>query len=84
MPGVLVATTAFRDAAAHQSRSLGFDPAIVWTPHPVQNRTPGELEALAKGAVAPVLAALTADQAARETNEPSPDATHRLDEETEE
>lgn len=84
MPGVLVATTAFRNAAAHQSRSLGFDPAIVWTPHPVQNRTPDELEALAKGAVAPVLAALTAHQPARATNEPSPGATHRLDEETEE
>ena len=60
MPGVLVATTAFQDAAAHQSRSLGFDPAIVWASHPVQNRTADELEALAEDAVAPVLAALTA------------------------
>lgn len=61
MPGVLVATTAFRDAAAHQSRSLGFEPAITWVAHPVQNRTADELEALAEGAVAPVLAALTDD-----------------------
>ena len=49
----------FRDAAAHQSRSLGFDPAIVWVPHPVQNRTGDELKALAESATDPVLAALT-------------------------
>lgn len=58
MPGVLVATTAFRDAAQHQARALGFQPAMVWVPHPVQNRTDAELEALADAAVEPVLAAL--------------------------
>lgn len=59
MPGVLVATTAFREAAAHQSRSLGFEPAIVWVSHPVQNRTRDELAALAEDAVVPVVTALT-------------------------
>lgn len=58
MPGVLVATTAFRDAARHQARALGFQPAMVWVPHPVQNRTDAELETLADAAVEPVLAAL--------------------------
>ncbi|MDE2794054.1 MAG: hypothetical protein OXL34_04460 [Gemmatimonadota bacterium] len=58
MPGLLVATTAFRDAAAFQIPSLGIDPAIVWVPHPVQNRTPGELERMAADALEPVLTAL--------------------------
>ena len=52
--------TAFREAAAFQIRSLGFDPAIVWVPHPIQNRTPAELERLAADALEPVLQALTA------------------------
>lgn len=60
MPGLLVATTAFRDAAAFQIRSLGFDPAIVWVPHPVQNRTAEEVERMAADALQPVLRALTA------------------------
>ena len=58
MPGILVATTAFRDAAVHQAHALGFEPAIVWVPHPVQNRRPEELERLADDAVEPVLRAL--------------------------
>ena len=58
MPGVLVATTAFRDAAQHQARTLGFQAAVAWVPHPVQNRTAAELEALADAAVEPVLAVL--------------------------
>lgn len=58
MPSVLVATTAFRDAARHQARALGFQPAVEWVPHPVQNHTAAELEALANAAVEPVLAAL--------------------------
>ncbi len=59
VPGVRVATTAFREAADAQSRSLGFEPAIVWVPHPIQNRTAAELERLAEESVAPILAALT-------------------------
>ena len=55
---MLVATTAFRDAARHQARALGFRPAVAWVPHPVQNRTAAGLEALADAAVEPVLAAL--------------------------
>ena len=39
IPGAMVATTAFREAAAAQARSLGFEPAVVWIPHPVQDRT---------------------------------------------
>ena len=55
LPGVSIVTTEFRDAVAVQSRALGFDPAIVFVPHPVQNRTAAELAALADAAIAPAL-----------------------------
>jgi hypothetical protein len=54
-----VATTEFRDAAVVQARSLGFEPAVVWVEHPIQNRTAAELEALADTAIEPILDALT-------------------------
>jgi len=40
-------TTEFIDAAAVQAKSLGIDPAYVFIPHPVQDRTDDELRALA-------------------------------------
>jgi len=43
----MVATEAFRDAAKAQVQQLGFEPAIVWIPHPVQNRTNAELAGIA-------------------------------------
>jgi len=55
LPGVSVVTTEFRDAIAAQSRALGFDPAIVYVPHPIQNRTAAELAALADVAIVPAL-----------------------------
>lgn len=67
MPGVLVATTAFREAAEHQARALGFQPAVAWVPHPVQNLAAAELEALADMAVEPVLSALIRRDAATTT-----------------
>ena len=57
---MLVATTEFMDAAAAQSRSLAFEPAIVWVEHPIQNRTAEELEALADGAIEGILGMLAA------------------------
>lgn len=59
LPGVSVVTTEFRDAVAVQSKALGFDPAIVYVPHPIQNRTAAELAALADGALESALAGLT-------------------------
>ena len=41
-----------------QSESLGFEPAVVYVPHPIQNRTKEEIEALADAAFEKVLAAL--------------------------
>lgn len=60
VPGAMIATTAFREAAEAQSRSLGFEPAIVWVPHPIQDRTDAELRAIADAALDDILAALGA------------------------
>jgi hypothetical protein len=35
--GGLIATEVFADAARQQAELLGFDPAVVYVPHPVQN-----------------------------------------------
>ncbi len=43
----MVATTAFTQAAEVQSAKLGYDPTIVWVPHPIQDRTDTELRQLA-------------------------------------
>ena len=42
-----VATTEFIDAAAVQSKALGTDPAYVFVPHPVQDRTDEEMRRMA-------------------------------------
>ncbi len=47
IPTVGVATTEFVDGAAAQAKSLGTDPAYVFIPHPVQDRTDDELRQLA-------------------------------------
>ena len=38
--------------------SLGFDPAVVYVPHPIQNRTKAEIEAIADAAFAKAMALL--------------------------
>ncbi len=58
--GVGVATTEFVEAAAAQSRALGYAPAVVFVAHPIQDRTPDELRALADRAFDDILTALTA------------------------
>ena len=60
VPGVMVATEAFQEAAEAQADSLGFEPAIVWVPHPIQNRSAEELKQIAADAMEPILAKLTA------------------------
>jgi len=37
---------------------MGFEPAVVFTPHPIQNRTSDELKQIADDAIEPVLALL--------------------------
>lgn len=55
IPGVGVASSEFVQAAALQSKALGFDPAMVFVPHPIQDRTDDEMRALADGALAEIL-----------------------------
>ena len=59
IPGVFVASTAFIDAAAAQSVALGFEPAAVFVPHPIQDRTDDEVRAIADGVVQLILDKLT-------------------------
>lgn len=47
IPVVGIATTEFIQAMEAQSKALGTDPAYVFVPHPIQDRTPEELYALA-------------------------------------
>jgi hypothetical protein len=60
LPGVFVASTEFVDAASAQAAALGFDPARVFVPHPIQDRTDAEMAALAEGAVDDIVKAITA------------------------
>ena len=60
IPGIMIATTAFRQAAAAQCASLGYEPAIVWVPHPIQNRTDDEIRTVADEAMEEIVDMLTA------------------------
>ena len=56
IPGVGVASTEFTEAAAAQAESLGFDAAMVFVPHPIQDRTDDEMHALAEAAYDKIVA----------------------------
>ena len=58
-----VASSEFVQAAALQSKALGFDPAMVFVPHPIQDRTDDEMRALADGALAEILRLLQSGDA---------------------
>ncbi len=64
IPGVATATVEFKQAAAAQAGALGFEPAIVWTAHPIQPRTAKELIALARAAAPEILAKLQSGSSA--------------------
>ena len=55
VPSLFVATVEFLDGAELQARQLGADPAAVYVPHPIQDRTDAELVAIADVAFAEVL-----------------------------
>lgn len=59
VPTVAVATVEFITAAEAQGKSLGFDPALLYIEHPIQDRTPAEMVNIAQQAVPHVLAMLT-------------------------
>ena len=57
--GVFVASEVFADAARMQGAALGFPAPFELVPHPVQDRTDDEVRALADGAYAAVVSAVT-------------------------
>ncbi len=59
IPAVFVATTEFSTAVKAQSTSLGFDPAAVYTEHPIQDRTNDEMVAIADQVIDQLLGAVT-------------------------
>jgi hypothetical protein len=65
IPGVSIVTTGFTDAVASQSKALGFDPAVLFVPQPIQNRTPGELEKIADDAIESAIGMLTSSAGIR-------------------
>ena len=58
VPALFVATVEFEDGASAQARALGADPAAVYVPHPIQDRTDAEMVAIAEQAVDGIVAAL--------------------------
>ncbi len=61
IPGVSVVTTGFTDAVEVQTKAIGFEAAVIYTPHPIQNRTTEELKKIADDVMEPVLRLLTVD-----------------------
>ena len=57
--GVFLASTEFEQAARVQSEALGFPAPFVLVPHPIQDRTDEEMQALADAAYDAVVAAVT-------------------------
>ncbi len=58
VPGVFIASEVFEDGAARQAKALGVDPASVFIPHPIQDRTDEEMVALADAAFDDIVARL--------------------------
>ncbi len=58
VPSVFVATVEFTDGAASQARALGADPAAVYVPHPIQDRTDDEMRQIAEDAFEQILGQL--------------------------
>ena len=56
---VAIASSEFRQAADAQNRSLGYDPAVIFVPHPIQDRTDDEMRALADDALDAILKSLS-------------------------
>ena len=54
-----IASTEFISAAAAQNASLGYDPAVVFIQHPIQDRTDAEMRALAERAFDEIVRAVS-------------------------
>ncbi len=62
IPAVFVATVAFTDAADHQARALGAQPAAVYVEHPIQDRTDEEMRRIADRAIDELVRQLEAEK----------------------
>lgn len=58
LAGVSVLTEEFRQAFEQQKSAIGFDAAAIYVPHPMQNKTTGELHAFAEQSVDQILASI--------------------------
>ncbi len=58
LPAVFVASGEFVGAAETQAAALGFDPARVFTEHPIQDRSDDEMRIIAEKAYAEITEAL--------------------------
>ena len=56
LPSGFVASSEFIEAAAAQGKSLGIRPASVFVPHPIQDRTDGEMVEHAQNAIDAIIA----------------------------
>jgi hypothetical protein len=61
IPSVYVASSEFEPAGISQAASLGYDPAAVFVPHPIQDRTDDEMRGIARAAVEDLLKAIGMD-----------------------
>jgi len=59
IPSVYVASSEFKAAGTAQANALGYDPAAVFVPHPIQDRTDGEMRDIARAAVKDLIKAIT-------------------------
>jgi hypothetical protein len=58
VPGVVVASSEFVEAAESQAAALGLAARRVFVPHPIQDRTDDEMRSLADAALNQILEAL--------------------------
>lgn len=58
VPGVVVASSEFVEAAQSQASALGLEARRVFVPHPIQDRTDDEMQALADAALDQIMEAL--------------------------
>jgi hypothetical protein len=59
VPGAMIATTAFEQGYQAQAKILAFEPAVIYTPHPIQNRTDAEIQQFADDIVGTVMKSIT-------------------------
>ena len=62
IPTVSIATVQFQSAAAAQGKILGFNPAMLFVEHPIQDRTDEELIQIAQNTFEQIVLALTSQE----------------------